>query len=61
MVALFLKYKKYQKSLQEKGGQAILKAPNSNFQCSKLDGFEKIPRIVMPDLIRHPGNAEITG
>jgi hypothetical protein len=27
----------------------------------KLDGFVKSPRIVMPDLIRHPEQIEFTG
>jgi hypothetical protein len=30
-------------------------------QYSKFDGLLKSPQIVMPDLIRHPERADITG
>jgi len=31
------------------------------FVYGKIDGFAKSPRIVMPDLIRHPEHIELTG
>jgi hypothetical protein len=31
------------------------------YELGELDGFVKSPRIVMPDLIRHPEAIEFTG
>jgi hypothetical protein len=36
-------------------------AKKNEHRTSNADGFVKSPRIVMPDLIRHPEQAEFTG
>jgi hypothetical protein len=41
--------------------QLISKHKNNSFWKFLIDAFVKSPRIVMPDLIRHPELIEFTG